>query len=131
MYILGGSEYRNGGIGVDGSVYRNGLEMWVARWNFSPEISWVENTYSLEGGFSRFVGKIGLIDSYNIDNFNTTFYVYGDGALLYSAAVTAENCDAGFSVDVSGISELRLLVRDNEAAAGGTSFALYDAFLKK
>lgn len=36
-----------------------------------------------------------------------------------------------FSVDVSGVDELKVLVKDNITTSGGTSYAIYDLFLDK
>ena len=129
IFILGGDEVRNGNIGVDGNEYHNGLEVWIARWNYTSEISWVKNTYDIGGKYGSLTGKIGLIQSYNVKNFDTTIYIYGDGELLFSQVVTDENYNFEFSVDVTDVSELTVYVKDNNSVSGGTSFALYDLFL--
>lgn len=130
FFILEGEEYRNGNISVNGEHYQNGYEVWIARWNYTEEISWVRNIYDLDGKCTELSGKTGLIaGSYNSDNFNTTLYFYGDGRLLTSIVLTDEDYQHEFQIDVSNIHELEIFVQDNVAVRGGTSFALFDLFL--
>ena len=130
IFILEGEEYRNGNIGINGERYQNGLEIWIARWNYTEEISWVKNTYNLSGKGAILSGKTGVIaSSYNSNNFNTTVYFYGDGTLLDSITLTDTNFQHEFEIDVSNVQRLEILVQDNIAVCGGTSFALYDLFV--
>lgn len=123
--------HRNGNVGVDGTVYENGYEVWLARWNFKEEISWAYITYDLGGNYNQLTGKTSLINSYNTSNFNTTVYFYGDGELLHSQVMTSSNYKHEFTVDVSGVNSFKILVQDNVGVKGGTSFALYDMFLSE
>ena len=123
--------YRYGNAGVDGSLYENGFEAWIARWNFTNEISWASITYDIGGSYTTLSGKTGLIKSYNTTSFNTTLYFYGDDELIYSQVLTASNYKFNFSVDVSGVNTLKVMVKDNSGAKGGTSFAIYDLFLSE
>ena len=122
--------YGNGNIGLDGTEYNNGLEVWIARWNFREEISWAYATYKLDGKYTRLTGKTSLIKSANTDNFDTTIYFYNGDTLLQSYTLTNEDYEKQIDVDVSGVNELKILVQDNKAVKRGTSFALYDMFLK-
>ncbi|MBQ4064616.1 MAG: NPCBM/NEW2 domain-containing protein [Clostridia bacterium] len=121
--------YRNGNVGVDGTLYENGFEAWIARWNFINEISWASITYDIDSNYTTLSGKTGLINSYNTTNFDTTLYFYGDDELLYSQILTASNYEYSFSIDVSDVNTLTVMLKDNTAAMGGTSFAIYDLFL--
>lgn len=121
--------YRNGNIGLDGTEYNNGLEVWIARWNFTKEISWAYATYKLDGKYKKLTGKTSLIKSANTDDFDTTIYFYDGDTLLQSYTLTNEDYEKQIDVDVSGVNELKILVQDNKAVKRGTSFALYDMFL--
>ena len=130
FFILEGEEYRNGNVGMNGEYYQNGFEVWLARWNDEEEMSWVRNVYDLGGRYTNLSGKTGLIaESYNVDNFNTTLCLYGDGALLGSMTLTGMEYEGEFDIDVTGVNELEIIVADNVAVCGGTSLALYDLFL--
>lgn len=120
---------RNGNIGIDGTAYNNGLEVWIARWNFKSEKSFAYATYKLNGIYQKLSGKTGIINSYNTTNFDTTVYFYNGDTLLQKVDLTNSDYAKNFSVDVSDVKELKILVEDNNAVAGGTSFALYDMFL--
>lgn len=123
--------YRNGNIGLDGTEYNDGLEVWIARWNFKEEISWAYATYKLDGKYTKLTGKTSLIKgSANTDNFDTTIYFYNGDTLLQSYNLTNSDYEKQIEVDVTGVNELKILVKDNKAVKRGTSFALYDMFLK-
>jgi len=131
MFTLGTHECRNGNVSVDGSQYWNGFEVWLARWNNTDEKSFVSNTYDIDKQYARLTGKIGLIQSYNTYNFNTTVSVIGDDHVLYSQIITPDNYHFTFDIDISGVKELTIKVQDNLAVSGGTSFALYDLYLNR
>ena len=120
---------RNGNIGLNGEIFENGLEVWIARWNYTSEISWAYRTFKLDGKYAVLSGKTGLIKSYNTTNFDTTVYFYSGDTLLASYRLTPSDCEMDISVDVGGVDELKVLVKDNTAKEGGTSFALYDLLL--
>lgn len=117
--------YRNGG---DGTVYENGLEVFLARWNYGDNISWAYRTFKLGKQYKILSGKSGLICSYK-NSFDVTAYFYNGDELLYSFNMTPNNYKTEFNIDVSNVDELKVLIKDNIKTAGGTSFALYDLFL--
>lgn len=131
MNVLGSSSCRNENIGVDGKVYKRGYEFWIARWNYTSEISWVKSTFKLNGKYQTFTAKTGLMKSYNVDNFNTKISFYGDGKLLKSYTITPDNYERNIKVNLTGVEKLTIYVKDQTAVAGGTSFALYNAYLSK
>lgn len=120
---------RNGNVGVDGTIYENGFEVWIARWNFGDNISWAYRTFKLDGKYHTLTGKSGLIKSYNTKSFDDTVYFYNGSDLIYSFQVTPSNYNFEFSVNIEGVDELKVEIKDNTKSAGGTSFALYDLFL--
>lgn len=125
-----GALKRNGNVDVDGTQRENGFEIWLARWNYTNEISWAFRTFNLDGKFKTLSGHSSLIrGSYNQSSFNTTIYFYSEATLLYSFRVTPTNYRFDFNIDVTGVKELKVLAKDNVSASGGTSFALYDLFL--
>ena len=119
----------NGNIGVDGTVYENGFEVWIARWNFGDNISWAYRTFKLGGNYHTLTGSSGIIKSYNTTNYDVTAYFYSGDDLLYSFQMTPSSNQLDFSIDVSGVNELKVLVQDNIKTSGGTSYALYNLFL--
>lgn len=122
---------RNGNVGVDGTAFQNGFEVWIARWNFGDNISWAYRTFKLDGQYQMLTGKIGIIKSYNTDKYDVTVYFYSGNDLLYSFRMIPSSNQFNFSVDVSGVDELKVLVKDNITTSGGTSYAIYDLFLDK
>lgn len=124
-----GTYYGYTNTGVDGKQYNNGFCVWIARWNFGDKISWAQAKFDLAGKYKTLQGSSALLKSYNTSKFNTTVYFYDGDKLLHSFTMTPENCNFDFSVNVTGVDELTVLVKDNMETAGGTSFALYDMFL--
>lgn len=122
-------DYGYGNIGVEGEVFKNGFEGWIARWNGTAEKSWVFATYDLDSKYKTFSGSTGLIQSYNTKNFNTTLYIYGDDKLLYSQELTAGKYKFDFEVNVKNVDSLKIMLKDNIAVEGGTSIALHNLYL--
>ncbi|MBQ9531982.1 MAG: fibronectin type III domain-containing protein [Eubacterium sp.] len=144
LYKLDGSEFkgyapkgfrdqvtRNGNIGVNGEVFENGFEVWIARWNFGDNISWAYRTFKLEGKYHTLTGSSGLINSYNTKSFDVSAYFYAGDRLIYSFRMTPDNYNNDFSINVENIDELKVEIKDNIKAAGGTSFALYNLMLSE
>lgn len=121
--------YRNGNVGVDGTVYNNGFEVWIARWNFGDRISWASATFDIGGKYKTLTGKSSVIKgSTNTTSYDTSVYFYNGETLLCSFRMTPDDYEKSFKVDVTGVNNLTVMVKDNKEAAGGTSFALYDLF---
>lgn len=119
----------NGNVGTEGQIYENGLEVWIARWNFGDDISWAYRTFKLGGKYNTLTGKSSVIKSHNISDYDVTVYFYDGDKLLNSFQMTPLNYKTEFFVDVSGVDELKVMIKDNVKKAGGTSYALYDLFL--
>lgn len=121
--------YGNGNVGIDGTVYNNGFEVWIARWNGGDKISWASATFDIGGKYKTLTGKSSVIKgSTNTTSYDTSVYFYNGETLLYSFRMTPDDYEKSFKVDVTGVSNLTVMVKDNKEAAGGTSFALYDLF---
>ena len=121
--------YGNGNVGIDGTVYNNGFEVWIARWNGGDKISWASATFDIGGKYKTLTGKRSVIKgSANTTSSDTSVYFYNGETLLCSFRMTPDNYEKSFKVDVTGVSKLTVMVKDNKEAAGGTSFALYDLF---
>ncbi len=121
--------YRNGNVGIDGAVYNNGFEVWIARWNFGDNISWASATFDIGEKYKTLTGKSSVIKgSTNTTSYDTSVYFYNGETLLCSFRMTPDDYEKSFKVDVTGVSNLTVMVKDNKEAAGGTSFALYDLF---
>lgn len=132
IYVLGDTkEFRYGDVGVNGEVFKDGFEGWVARWNPVPEISWVFAIYDLDDQYNSLSVSTGLIQSYNTKDFNTTLYFFGDDVdiPLYSQVLTNEEYKYNFNVDVTGVKHLKIMLKDNVAVKGGTSFAIHNLYL--
>ena len=124
--------YRNGNVGLDNTIYNNGFEVWIARWNFGDKISWASATFDIGGKYNVLTGRSSVIrGSRNTDSYDTSVYFYNGESLLYSLRLTPDDYEKSFEVNVSGVSSLTLMVKDNKETAGGTSFALYDLFFDK
>lgn len=123
--------YGYGNIGLNGEVFQNGFEAWIARWNYTAEISWAYAIFDIGGNYNTLTGKTSLVDSYNTTNFDTTVYFYDGETLLASYRLTNTDYKKDIEVDVTGVKELKLYVKDNVAVSGGTSFAIYDLFFDK
>ncbi|SDM63168.1 lectin-like protein [Acetanaerobacterium elongatum] len=116
---------RNGKRDVDGNTYEDGLEAWVARWNYKNEISWVWNAYSLDKQYSFLSGKVVIIsDCYNTNNFKTLLQISGDNKVLQEYELTPDSLPIDISVNVSNIDRLVVSFKDIIAVSGGTSFGL-------
>lgn len=129
------SAYSNGNIALDGTICENGFEAWIARWNYEPEISWASATFQLNAEYSKLSGKTNITDGPRTDgdnwnDFDTTIYFYNGDSLLTSYNLTPDKYKTDINVDISGVKELTILVKDNIAVSTGTSFALYEMLLE-
>ncbi len=118
-----------GNVAIDGTELHNGFEVWIARWNYGDNISWASATFDIGGQYQLLSGKTHLIQSYNTSNFDTTVYFYNGVELLNSYRITPNDYQHEILIDVTGVNELTVLVKDNIETAGGTSIGLYDMFL--
>ena len=128
IYPIGQHEFSRGNQDITGKTYDHGLEAWIARWNYEDESSWAYSVFSLPEKYDTFTGKVVLIDSYNTTNFDSTLYFYDEdkNLCLGQYSLTPESIPLKFTVSVSGVTKLKILVSDNKAVSGGTSFGLVD-----
>lgn len=123
---------RNGKKGTDGKTYKNGLEVWLARWNGKAEKSWVKASYNIKGEYSSLTGKIITIDnSYNKSDFDITVEINGDGKLLKKYNIVPSNKAKTVDIDVTGVKSLEIYAYDNREVCGGTSLGLVNFKLSK
>lgn len=47
VYTIGQHQYTRGNTDIYGNSYTHGIEAWIARWNYTPEISWAYSTYNI------------------------------------------------------------------------------------
>ena len=120
---IGVNQHSRGKVDIDGNSYEHGIEVWIARWNYTAEQSWAYSTYQLDGKYHTIDGKGVLIKSYNTQNFDTTIDFIGDGETLVSYHLTQDS-EFPFEVhlNVAGVKELKIYGHDNIAVSGGTSF---------
>lgn len=131
VYPLGKHQWTRGNVGIDGNTYSHGIEVWVARWNFKKEKSWTYATFDLDKQYSKLSGSALLIKSYNVTDFDTTLYFYGDGQLIQSYRMTPQTMPFDIVLDVFGVDNLKIYAEDNDGFQGGTSFGLTDMILTK
>ncbi len=123
---------RNGNVDINGNEYNHGLTAWVARWNYTDEISWVWNEYDINGEYEYLQGDIVLIKSYNENNFRTKIQIIGDGDVLYEKILTPSDLPIkNLRINVSDVDKLKISVKDLESVSGGTAFGLADFKLTK
>lgn len=122
---------KHGKVDMYGHSLDRGLEAWIARWNFASELSWTWAEYELDGKYAFLTGKVTVLgDSYNIDSFDVTIEIIGDGKVLLSERLLPHQEVEDINVDISNIDTLRIYLYDNVASAGGTAFALWDFLLE-
>lgn len=118
---------RNGKKDIYGTTFEHGLEVWIARWNFTEELSWAWTTYRLNGMYKVLSGTLSILaGSYNKADFDTTLEIIGDDVILFSANLTPNMEPIPIHLDLSGIEVLKISAYDNRKVRGGTSFALGD-----
>lgn len=94
---------------IRGATYPKGLGIHAAS----------EITYTLNGGYTRFISDIGVDDEVNGAG-SVVFQVWADGVQIFnSGTLTGSSAVASLNVSVAGKNELKLIVTD--AGNGGTS----------
>lgn len=128
VYPIGRHRFTRGNQDINGIKYEHGLEAWIARWNYSDESSWAYSVFSIPTNYNTLTGQVVLIDSYNTTNFDSTLYFYDEdrNLSLGQYKLTPSSIPLKFSVSISGVAKLKILVSDNKAVSGGTSFGLVD-----
>ncbi len=129
VYKIGEHKHTRGNTDIDGVSHTHGLEVWIARWNYTDESSWAYSVFDLGGKYSSLSGKGVLIKSYNTTNFDTTLEFIGDGKLIKSYHLTPASIPFDIDINISGVKQLKVYAYDNKAASGGTSFGLTEMAL--
>ena len=128
--VIGMNQHTRGNVDIYGVSHAHGLEAWIARRNNRSESSWAYAVFDLGSAYQTLSGTVGLIQSYNTTNFDTTLYFYDGERLIKSYRLTPGALPFAFSIDVSGVDALKVYVKDNTAVAGGTAFGIFDAVLE-
>ena len=122
---------RNGKTDTNGKIYSNGVEIWLARWNYKTEKSFVTSEIDLDGQYSNLSGKIVVLKaSYNNSDFDTTFKVIGDEKVLFTYKMTPKTMGKDVNINVEGVKKLTISVYDNKEVKGGTSFGFVNSTLE-
>lgn len=122
---------RNGKTDTTGKTYSNGVEIWLARWNFQNEKSFVNSQFNVDSQYSNLRGRIvALKSSYNTNNYDSTFKVIGDGNVLYTYKLTPKTIGKDINVNIEGVNVLTIIISDNLAVSGGTSFGFVNSTLE-
>ena len=100
-------------VEMGGTRYRN-----VVRYDFSPVGGF--SLHNLNGQFRSLTGYVGRIDGAGM--IDATLDIYGDGTLLATYEISAQDLPIPFSVSVEGIRLLRIEFRAE--AQGWTRYAL-------
>lgn len=131
VYPIGQHKYTRGRCDISGKSYYHGIEAWIARWNYEDEISWAYSVFELPENTNSVYGEVVLIDSYNTVDFDSTLYFINaeTDAEIESYHLTPDTIPFHFSAAVSEVQKLKILVTDNRAVSGGTSFGLVNAIL--
>ena len=123
---------RNGFTATNGKVYSSGLEIWLARYNYTREKSWVYSEYELEGKYESLTGSFVIIaDCYNSKDFDTNIDFIGDGKVIKSYHITPDTKNKSVQIDISGIKKLKIYAYDNKAKCGGTSIGFVNCRLEQ
>ena len=118
---------RNSQTAANGTTYQHGLEIWLARWNYKQEKSWVWKTYRIPDGCTYLIGDISYIPtSYNSTDFDISLEIYGDSSLIYKKNITPNTINEELKLKVGDYSNLKIYAYDNDYKRGGTSICLGD-----
>lgn len=122
---------RNYAEGINGNTYEHGLEIWLARWNYLDESSWVWKRYKNTNHMQYLLGTLTYsIRSHNTSNFKIHFEIYGDSTLLYSTIITQNDKNGiPISVNIRDYDTFTIKAYDEISVSGGTSLIFGDARL--
>ncbi len=114
---------------VDGSEYTNGILLFTGGNNYDNGSFWVNVYYPLNGQYSKMNGNVVLPKNKNVTK--TDIEIYGDGELLYKAKNVVYSMPFKFDIDVSGINQLNIKVKNPYNGYKGsytalTNLALYE-----
>jgi len=118
LFTAAAPHFETGGSGTILSVTRPGSTVVGGQsylnttvWSVRPHLSGhhVFSLHNLGGNYDLFSGYIGRVDG--TAQINNIVTIFGDGIRLTSFTVYALNMPRAFSVDVSGVTQLRIEVR--------------------
>jgi hypothetical protein len=103
---------------VSGVKYLNGCA-WED--NYNHEYGW--SLYNLNGAYHTINGMIGHVDGSDMGN--GTLNIFYDGVLTKTVALSGDMIPQAINLDVSGVLQLRIVLKAGDAASGGsTEYAL-------
>ncbi len=86
----------------------------------------------LDGLYSQFVSRIGVDDTTSYSSGSLTFYVYGDGELLYqSDALTGSDTEELINVSVRDVQQLQLQIKGSGYGAWSGAYVLPTSFYEE
>lgn len=100
--------FTGSGWDVDGSVKDNMGQIRTNSISGASDSGNSNNTYILNGQYTLLSGTFFQPYNGRSDNDNTTLEIYGDGELLYSAEMMGGVTPIDFTVDLTGVLELKV-----------------------
>lgn len=92
---------------------------------------YLDNTYILNGDYSRLCGTLYQRYEYREKDHNGHMEVYADGVLIFSEKMSAGIYPINFELDVVNVNELRIIVAHSQLSTGIRYIALGDCYLQK
>lgn len=92
---------------------------------------YLDNTYILNGDYSRLCGTLYQRYEYRDRDHNGHMEVYADGVLIFSEKMSAGIYPINFELDVVNVNELRIIVAHSQPRTGIRYIALGDCYLQK
>ena len=92
---------------------------------------YLDNTYILNGDYSRLCGTLYQRYEYRDRDHNGHMEVYADGVLIFSEKMSAGIYPINFELDVIDVNELRIVVAHSHANTGVRYIALGNCYLQK
>ena len=92
---------------------------------------YLDNTYILNGNYSRLCGTLYQRYEYREKDHNGHMEVYADGVLIFSEKMSAGIYPINFELDVVNVNELRIIVAHSQPSTGIRYIALGDCYLQK
>jgi len=103
---------------IGGNTFQNAL-VFSGRHGFLQSYS----RHNLNGQYTRLFGHIGRVEGGQVRN--GTFYFYGDGRLITSFTLQANDMPIEISVNIAGVRDLQVMVRHHGGTFGSDAYSTY------